>query len=643
MLRRGWSALQNSFAENYNYIFALPSLAAFSLFGVSRPVFILTNFFAFFLAYECAVAFFLSRAMGLPGKKALLVSLVGSSLIPPLWLPLLEGYPDSGAAAGIVLAAAIGWAGPAPDKFIHRGLGLGLALAGAVLLRRHFAYPAEALLFTFGCMSAWDIMCASKDRARLFLRTALYYGVCGLAMTGLLVIVAPAFIRNALMIDYNALYQSYRRPPELFLTFTLGGFGLGLFFVAVSGFVMLARLSERGKRVGLFVLLFVVSWLALWSIGPDQMGHHYMLHALPLAITLGFAGWFVWFETKHQALKNGIAAALLLFLTANSAWALWLSPSGVWPNDNGTPGLLSAARPPVVRNDVDQWMKLADYLARTTNDNDRIMVVGSSFVFNQDIFHNIYMNDPATAGMIFRFPKSPEIDHEEPAPLDVFASSTVYVVPTPPQYHLDPFGQRVVTAAANQFPPPASRKTMFTVDDISFPLENGTMVKIWRRKTAWTPVLLRPALAQIRHDALADDKFAQGWVVLDMPLRTQVYTAPDNMSVTAGLFDQAHRKMKLFFDQPIRPGDGRAAFVVNGTCPDPQFRLSIVDATGHVALIKDFMPVVVPGEVFQPFTAPDTQGEAPFLELTITTSAAAILPARLPQSADREILTPKTV
>ena len=621
----GWAALQNSFSENYNYIFALPSLVTFSLFGPSRLVFILTNFFVFFLGYECAVAYFLSRALGWPGKKALLVSLVGSSLIPPLWLPLLEGYPDNGAAACIALAAAIGWAGPASRKYVARALGLGLALAGAVLLRRHFAYPAEALLLALGLMSIWDLVRASKDRGHLLWRTAIYYVLCGLAMVGLLAVVAPAFIVNALTIDYNSLYQSYRRPPGLFLYFTLGGFGAGLFLVAVTGLVRLARLSETGKRAAIITLLFVLSWLVLWSIGPDQMGHHYMLHALPLAITLGFAGWLPFCEAKRTSEKKCVAvAALFLLLTANSAWALWLSPSGVWPNDNGTPGFLSAPRPPVVRNDIDQWMKLAEYLARTTTDGDRIMVVGSSFVFNQDIFHNIYMNNPATAGMVFRFPKSPEIDHEEPAPLDVFASSTVYVVPTPAQYHLDPSGQRVITAAANQFPPPAARQSMFTVDDVSFPLENGSEVKIWRRPKAWTPVLLRPALAQIRHDAAADARFAQGWVVLDMPLRSQIYTAPDNRSVAAGLFAPAHREMKILFDQPIQQGDSRVAFELNGSCPDPQFRLSVVEADGQVAFAKDFSAIVMPGAVFQPFTAAAAHHGDQFLQLAITTHAAAL-------------------
>jgi hypothetical protein len=59
----------------------------FRIVRPSRLVFILTNFFVFFLAYEIAVAFFLRRTLGFEWNKALIASLAANSLIPPLWLP----------------------------------------------------------------------------------------------------------------------------------------------------------------------------------------------------------------------------------------------------------------------------------------------------------------------------------------------------------------------------------------------------------------------------------------------------------------------------------------------------------------------------------------------------------------------------
>ena len=176
---------------------------------------------------------------------------------------------------------------------------------------------------------------------------------------------------------------------------------------------------------------------------------------------------------------------------------------GVWPNDNGQPGLFSAPRPPVVRSDYDEWLRLARYLQDTTKPDDRVMVVGSSFVFNLDLLHSIYANILGAPEMEARFPKPPEIDHEEPAPLNIFAATDVYLVPMSAQYHLDPRGQRVVTAAADRFPPPPAFTSLFRSDDVLFHLADGVTVKIWRR-AAWTPGLLHKALTDIRREAPQD-------------------------------------------------------------------------------------------------------------------------------------------
>jgi hypothetical protein len=624
----GWAAFRHSLADNYNLIFALPSLISFELFGVSRLVFILTNFFVFFLGYEIAVAFFLARTLGFKGNTAFIISLVIAFLIPPLWLPLLEGYPDIGAAACLVFAAGLGLAAPTSVRIFHRALGLGCVLGAAVLLRRHFVYPAMALLLSLLSLALWDILRTPKNRTRQLTRTIMYFGLCSASFAGFLILSAPDFVSHALTTDYGTLYLSYRRPADMFLYFVVGGFGLGLLLAAASGLVLLAGLGRAARKVSLFITLFVLMWFVLWALGPDQMGHHYMLHVLPLAIATGLVGWFIYFENKRCRIKDSVGAACLLVLMANSMWALGFSPTGVWPNDNGTPGIFSAPRPPVIRSDYGEWLRLADYLRRTTTPNDHIMVVGSSFIFNQDLLHNIYRDTPDGAGMILRLPKTPEIDHEEPAPLDVFAAADVYLVPKPAQYHLDPSGQRVITAAANQFPPPPLRKSMFTADDALFHLSNGVVVKVWRR-TPWTPAVLHDTLAQIRRDAAADKIFAQDWATIVMPLRTQIRTDGQNVSIVAGLFDADHRDLKLFFDHPLAPGRGRLAFVFTGTCGPPKLHLTVVSARGKIEESKDRSLLVVPGEVFQPFTVAEQMGEDRFLELDVTVATAAFCHAEL--------------
>jgi hypothetical protein len=354
------------------------------------------------------------------------------------------------------------------------------------------------------------------------------------------------------------------------------------------------------------------------------MGHHYILHALPLLIAAGMAGWVVYFSARRKLWAGGL---LLLGLAANSAWALWLSPAGVWPNDNGTPGLFSAARPPVVRPDYDEWMRLADYLQRTAKPDDRIMMVGSSFIFNQDLLRAVYTDILGTPDMFLRFARAGEIDHEEPAPFDAFASANIYLVPTPPQYHLDPAGQRVVTAAANRFPPASDRAALFHADDDVFHMADGVTVKVWRRG-AWTPALLHETLNEIRRDGPQDPNTMQDWAAVTLPLRAQIRTDAGHLTSVDGLLAPESPEMSLFFDMPLAAGANRVGFVFNSDCPGPKFQLALLDGGGHAVAAKDFAAVLVPGEIFQPFEVPEEAGDY-YVQLGVSAAPASLCRVRL--------------
>jgi hypothetical protein len=343
---------------------------------------------------------------------------------------------------------------------------------------------------------------------------------------------------------------------------------------------------------------------------------------LPLFVAAGLTGWFVCYD-KQTGAKKYLTGLLGIFLAANSAWALWFSPTGVWPNDNGVPGLLSAARPPVVRPDYDEYHRLAAYLMRTTKPDDRIMVVGSSFVLNLDLLYHVFMDMPGGGEMETRFDKNPEIDHEEPPPFDIFAGSDVYIVPTPAQYHLDPAGQRVITAAANQFPPPASRAGLFHADDEAFRLADGVMVKIWRR-SAWTPSALHDAIADIRRDGPQDPNFNQDWAAAGLPLRERIDTGSDYVTSAVALLDDRHREFRMFYDYPLEPGAYRLIYSYATNCAGPGFRLKTETDAGKTGVTKE-IPASI-GQSFAinaDFAVPNTK-DGHFLELGFTANPASL-------------------
>jgi hypothetical protein len=204
------------------------------------------------------------------------------------------------------------------------------------------------------------------------------------------------------------------------------------------------------------------------------------------------------------------------------------------------------------------------------------------------------------------------------------------VVPEPAQYHLDPAGQRVIAAAADQFPPPASRAGMFRADDAVFHLADGVAVRIWRRGP-WTPGALHEILSEIRRDGPQDANFAQAWVVEDMPLPFPAHITTDarNTTSASAFFDAEHRHARLFFDDPLEAGDYDLGLLLASDCADPRLRLTAVSAGGHIETTRDFAPPVVPGAVFQAFSVPARPGQSVFLRLDLTVSAATLCRAEL--------------
>jgi hypothetical protein len=615
----GWYAFCNSFTGNYNHIFALPSFASFYLFGISRRVFLLTNFFVFFVAYEAGFAFLLRRVLGFSWRPALIFSLAAALLVPPLWLSLLEGYPDIGAAACILFAFAHAFSSLDQRRNWRSALVTGAFLAGAILLRRHFVYPALALLVTTGLFAAEKILRALSWRARWieFGRGMLFFTLCGAVILAALELIAPDFLQSALSIDYTQLYVAYKRPPLFMLRFIASIFGIGLLAVATSGLVLLGRKKGPLRRLAVFVSLFVLIWLVIWCRGPAEAAHHYMLHALPVAVLIGFVGWFLYLAQKPTLKKASLGGVLLLCLIANSARALWFSSVTMWPHDDYPVSLFSAPRPPIKRPDYDEWLRLAAYLQKTTTPKDHIEVIGASIAFSLGVLYGVYEDILNTPEIYPRLMEVPEIDHVGTPPLNVFATSDVYVVATPTQYHLDPAGQKVVTAAALQFPPPPSRAALFRLDPEIFHMVDGITVRIWRRKGDWPPEKLHEALAEIRRAAQADRRFDLDWITVAMPLRTEAAT-DGNRTAANTLFSPGQSLLGMFFDYPLAPGSYRLSLRIaaNYFCPQPQFRLTPMTGDGRILPAPDFAPTQGADETSRFFSLP--QGKADyFLRLDI--------------------------
>jgi hypothetical protein len=613
---QGFGVLGQSLTQDYNYLFALPSLPVFFLFGDGRPVFLLVNFFVYFVAFEVAVALVLRNVFSLAWPTALVSGFAVCSLLPPLWLPLLVGYPDVAAAACVTFS--LGLNVRAFNASFRSAILTGLLLGVAVLLRRHFAYAVAAFLIAAGFFGLFDSLLRTPQgrRGRAFLRFVATFGLCGAVTAGVVGLVAPVFFLNALTVDYGKLYLSYKKPVADFLLFALSGFGVLLSVGVFGGFILGARALPEARRPLAFVAATTAVWFVVWCAGPTQAGPHYLLHVLPVFAAVGLTGLCLglWrcLERRRALLTIGVLA---LLLGANSAWALWLAPERAPPDSNGAPRLFAAPRPPVVRKDYEELVRLASYLDATTAPDDRIFVLGSSFVFNQDIVRAVNTDILNRTDVLFRFLQGPEIDSTHGSPLDAFAAANVYVVPDPPQYHLGPEAQKVVTAVARRFPPEGSSSGYFHKDVAVFDVDDGVHVSVWRRGPL-PPRILHDALEAVRKTA---PSYRQDWVALTALRQVFIETGPKNQTGIFASFDQQRSALLLFFDYPLNPGDYRLSFEVPPlpTCASLRFELSVLSANGDVLRQHSFVPAALQGLTFQTFTMPGSPAGAGFVRLHI--------------------------
>jgi hypothetical protein len=570
---RAYQAFHQSLAANYSFLFALPSLVSFSLFGATRLVFLLTNFFCFLLPQEIALAFVLHRGLNIKLPQALLLSLSAGFLIPPLWVPLLQGYPDNSAAAALMGAFALtlgtkreGW----------RGLAFGVLLGLAVLFRRHYVYGVLTLLGATGLL---DLFLTRPLSLKNLGRLVLFYGLCGLAAAGLMLAVAPDFVRMALTTHYGELYKSYTETAPVFLLHALDNFGLLLTAASLAGLALLLR---RKNELALRVAVWGVLWLLVWSLGPAQLGPHYLLQMLPLVAVVGLAGWAQELFLSGRPARRRIGIVLLGLLLSGSVYAFGLADEGVTPNWYGTPGLFAAPHPPQRRVDFDALVALVDHLRQTTGPDDRVLIVGSSFNFNQDLMHAVSTDVFHEAPLIDHFLQAPEIDNVQPPPYDVFASANVFVIPEPAQYHLTPAGQKVVTALAEQFPPPPASARLFEVDDQVFNLQKGVKVRVWRRTKPWPPKVLLEAERKIETTAGQGDVPPRDWTILKMPLQAQQVAEANGLSQIQGYFGRSQPTLALLYNRALFQGNYRleALLLAQPACRDLDLDLVQTDKDG---------------------------------------------------------------
>jgi hypothetical protein len=571
-----------SFSQNYNLLFSLPSVLAMELFGTSRLVFIMAHFLAFLVPLEMIAALFLRRLLALSFPEALALALCVAPTVIPLWTPLFEGFPDAASAflfAVALFTAAFGF------QTTRRALGVGVLLGLAVVLRRHFAYAVVAFYPAFALT---QLPC----RARWVREGGLAF-LSGLVVGLVILALEPTYVHTVLTTSFRDLYKSYEEPFGVFSIYVGSTFGLLSLSLSSVGLIW-ACLRAKEASYARFLGFFALLWFFVWGLGPSQLGPHHLMPVLPLAALVGTASFFFVVQGSRRRLLQISAATLL---TTQALWCLVVAPSTEFTKVPGPLSFWAEPHPPLIRGDYDTLARLAKDLTAMTGPQDKVVIVGSSPILNQDLLRAVLTDRLHDTTLLPRLLFAPEVDHNQGPPYDVVAGGTLFVVPTPSQYHLNPAGQKVVTALARQFPPNDVRVKAFTLLPQTYALDQDVHLALWRRREHWTPGQLVDALSLVQSIAGG----AQDWVVSEPVSQSLVQpTVPGRANVLLP-FPLTAQRAGLFFRQPLTRGAYRLGMMLLGGCSVPTASLLVQDESGRVLHEENFAPLSLPSPLFHLF------------------------------------------
>ena len=542
--------------DDYSRVYTLPDLVAFAVFGPTRLVYMLANFGVYGGGLALTVGAIVARLGGGRYGRAAWLALAALLLMPFVWIPLVDAYPDLGGT--VLLAAALAlllrrW--PYVDWRIWVLVGVLLALA--ILFRRHFIYPAVLVLAAAGLVQFFWRWRVERETLPRVVRAGLGVGLAAAVGVGVLYLAAPEFVGRLLRLDYPQLYASYAEATAGLLDRQFLVVGPLILCSAAAGY-MLAWRARPEIRAGLALLLLLgASWGMVWFGFVRFGGKHYLLQVLPILVPVG------WLLLGRELSAGGrlrrVLGGLLGFVLIVQALVCFWCGDILLPGNGARlmlPGIFAMPRPPLVRVDAPVLRELVDYLHATSGGNDRIAVVASSHLFNQDLMRAVDQARAESGGLAdARLPlvAMPEIDRRDALPLDAIAQANILVVVLPPQYHLRPEGQQVIGSVLALLTAPGPFGDAWQKDDRRFMLEHGVTVVVLRLRQAWTPATRAAMLHDLRERAAPSGSMAQDWVLLRTDFHARAATDGLNRSTILGAVapERGAKPFTAFFMVPL--------------------------------------------------------------------------------------------
>lgn len=606
-------SVRDSMAREYTALYGVPLLPALLVLGTSRLDYEIGLAITYLLPFVLMLGAVATRLLPGPPRPVFWAATVLALLVPPLWLPTLRGYPDTGAAFLVALAVWLYLA----DTWLVRprhGLAIGALLAAAMLFRRHFAYAgltffgAAGLLLLVRCA----LLARSQPRraARDLLRGGWRLGLMALSTVLTLALFGRDFLTRALTTDYYALYASYLRAPDEMLRWAVLTYGALTWLGAGAGLALGARRRLIRPDAARFVALFGGLALVVWLGYVRQPATHYTLHFTPFVVlALAVLGRIAWQAARGRV---GAPAAGVLALLVVSNLLAGLAPL---PAPTGPPrALFAAAAPPLVRADYDEIARLVRALRALAPEGQPIYFAASSDLLNNDLIANAERALYGPGATRLALLGVPEIDSRDWYPLDPLLRADYVVIVEPYQYHLSADQQDVIRVVGELFRDRRGLARDFEPLPERFALANGVTVTIYRRAqqtalaTAIETLHLLWAAIQPYPGGQPDwESFGLGPPTAGAKERGGAFTLTTQPITPEKIAEQA----LIYMRQPPARATLHAQQVAfaDRRCPGARIRVTRVDPRGRATAVAELPRRAAEGGPFSlvlPDTGPDT-------------------------------------
>lgn len=470
--------------DDYNLLPVAFLTPYYALFGPDRITYILAiaGVYAFPASILSAIFIekYFSDTDGGNSSAVLFLSLSTFLFLPQYWIPILFGFPDAVGIVFIYLIFFLLVRKPFEEQKFRDLIWLGILLTLLIMLRRWYAYWVVSFFIAIAIERFFALSTKYSFQVKSYMPMVRNIFIVGAISLTLFFILARPIAERMLSTDYADIYSAFKRTGSIVQFFhnLYNYFGL---FTSALFLISLANGLFSSKTRNFFILLvsqFLCSILIFSRVQDFSIQHHYLvIPTIIMSISIFVVSVFNRMKnitTKSILLLCYISILMIqfsvMFNHKASDYFFRLTPLFSWDRHY-----------PLVRNDLSEIHKLLERLADlTSGGGQKVYVIGSSIIFNDDILRNACLSFSYSKSFCDRILHASHIDKRDGFPV-TFLSASYVAIAAPTQYHERPEDQMVVGILADEIRNSKGIGYSFEKLSYEFALDNDVRISIYKK------------------------------------------------------------------------------------------------------------------------------------------------------------------